>query len=212
MATIHIVEFRKINEQRVPLPHRPRRTANGKVLSMTKKQLRERARRSKEKAASPDFEILYRPVSEWDAAELARGRPKDQNGKFTGRAPKWITRELHEEAMTRFRATIRDGMNDNTNIAISTIKEIMESDEVDKKGRPLVPASTKLDAAKFLIDHTLGKPKQRIETDISVKMQGMLATAIITPGMLPAALGSKELTSPRESYDEAEWWEDGEDD
>jgi hypothetical protein len=208
MATIQVIDFKKVDEQRTPIPRRPRRGKDGKILSMTKKQLRERARRSKEQAASADFALLHKPISEWDAAELARGRPRDRAGGFTGRAPKWITRELHEEAMTRFRATIRDGMNDNTNIAISTIKEIMESDEVDHKGRPIVAASTKLDAAKFLIDHTLGKPKQRVETDISIKMQGMLATAIITPGMLPAAIGSKELTSPRESYDEAEWWEE----
>jgi hypothetical protein len=98
-------------------------------------------------------------------------------------------------------------MNANTNIAIETIKKIMESTETDEDGRPLISANVKLDAAKFLIDHTLGKPKQRVETDISVRLQGMLASTIITPGMLPAIPGAKDLTSPREAID-AVWSEE----
>jgi hypothetical protein len=171
---------------------------------MTPKQLRERARRSKQGADSDDFQSLYRPIEEWDAEELARGRPRDRNGNFTGRAPKWITRELHEEAMTRFRQLIRDGVNANTHVAVETLKELMTDTDTDEDGKPRVPASVKASIAQYLIDHTLGKPKQRVETDISVRLQGMLATAIITPGMLPAQAGSKELTSPRADF-EAEW-------
>jgi hypothetical protein len=211
VATAHMIDFRKVKDHKVPLPVKPRRTTSGKALVMSPKQLRERARRSKKGTNSEDFEILYRPVEEWDAEELARGRPRDRNGKFTGRAPAWITRELHEESMTRFRSLVRDGMNANTNIAIETIKKIMESTEMDDDGRPLVNYGTKLDAAKYLIDHTLGKPKQRVETDISVRLQGMLASTIITPGMLPAMPGAKELTSPRDGVIDVPGWEDDDD-
>lgn len=206
-ATIRSIDFRLVNDHRTPMAVKPRRSTTGRKMSMTRKQLRERARRSKTGVDSIDFAILYRPVEEWDAEELARGRPRDLNGKFSGRAPAWITRELHEESMTRFRSLIRDGMNANTNIAIETIKKIMESTETDEDGRPLISANVKLDAAKFLIDHTLGKPKQRVETDISVRLQGMLASTIITPGMLPAIPGAKDLTSPREAID-AVWSEE----
>jgi hypothetical protein len=207
-ASVRTVDFRKINDDRTPLPHRPRRHKNGTIMSMTKKQLRERARRSKDKGYSVDAEILYKPIHEWDAEELARGRPRSENGSFNGQVPKWLTRELHEESLTRFRQMIRDGLQDNTRIAIETIKYIMENDDLDAKGRPVVAASTKLEAAKYLVDHTLGKPKQRIETDISVRMQGMLATAIITPGTLPALPGSRELASPRGDYTDADSWEE----
>ena len=57
----------------------------------------------------------------------------------------------------------------------------------------------------YFIDHTLGKPKQRVETDISVKLQGLLASVVITPGQLPALPGSKELASPRDMVLDAEW-------
>lgn len=198
MARARTLNFMLIDDHRVPMPVKPMRDRNGHRMNMTPKQLRERARRSKKGAQSQEFEILYRPVEEWDAEELARGRPRGRDGKFTGLAPKWITRELHEEAMTRFRQVIRDGMNAGSNIALKTITGLMTSEETDDDGRPKVSASVKLDAAKFLIDHTLGKPKQRVETDISVRLQGMLASAIITPGMLPAQPDAKSLTSPRD--------------
>jgi hypothetical protein len=198
MTTARLVDFRKIDEHRVPLPVRPMRDKRGHRMNMTPKQLRERMRRSKKGAKSEEFEILYTPVEQWDAEELARGRPRDRNGLFTGLPPKWITREIHEEAMTRFRQVIRDGMNANSNIALQTIADLMTNEETDEDGKPKVSSNVKLDAAKFLIDHTLGKPKQRVETDISVRLQGMLASAIITPGMLPAMPDAKELTSPRD--------------
>lgn len=197
--TVYRIDFRKIDDHRVPMPVRPMRDKNGHRMAMTPKQLRERMRRDKRGAKSEEFEILYRAIEEWDPEELARGRPRDRLGGFTGLAPRWINREVHEQAMTRFRQVIRDGMNANTNIALETISNLMTSSETDDDGKPLVSANVKLDAAKFLIDHTLGKPKQRVETDISVRLQGMLASAIITPGMLPAQPNAKALASPRDA-------------
>lgn len=210
MTTVRMVDFRKIDEHRSPMPVRPLRNRNGKALKMTPKQMRERMRRNAKGAQSKEFEILYRPIEEWDAEELARGRPRGRDGTFSGLAPKWINRELHEQAMTRFRQVIRDGMNAETNVAIETISKLMGSTETDEDGKPLVSASVKLDAAKFLIDHTLGKPKQRVETDISVKLQGVLASAIITPGMLPAMPDAKSLASPRDGA--LDVWSSEEDD
>src|SRR5262245_65166262 len=111
--------------------------------------------------------------------------------------------------MTRFRQIIRDGMNTETNTALEVIHMILTDNSRDDKGKPLVPPSTKLDAAKFLVEHVLGKPKQHIETDISVRLQGILASAIITPGELPAYPDAKALTSPR-TFEDAEWSEEDE--
>jgi hypothetical protein len=209
-ATARSIDFHLIDYHKTPMPHRPIRNKRGQRLQMTPKQMRERVRRSRQGMKSQEFGLLYKPVSEWDPEELARGRPKDRDGEFKGVAPKWLTREVHEEAMTRFRQVIRDGMNSHTNIALKTIRGIMENEETDDKGRALVSANAKLDAAKFLIDHALGKPKQRIETDISVKLQGMLASAIITPGSLPAVPNAKELASPRGSFEDLKSFEDAE--
>ena len=208
-ATKMPVDFRLVDDDRDPLPIRPIRARHGdKPQSTSRKQMRARLRRQhkKGKKDSAEAKRLYKPIEQWDAEELARGRPRDKNGTFGGRPPLWITREIHEESMTRFRQIIRDGLNANANTALSTIGWILACDELDEKGRPVVSPSTKLDAAKFLFEQVVGKPKQLQEMDISVKLQGILASAVVTPGsyVMPAIPQARELTSPR-SWEDADW-------
>lgn len=207
-GTTQVVDFRLIDTQRDPLPMRPMRDSHGNLLIMSRKTLKSRMRRKLAqkryaRKVPPEFEKIYKPIEEWDAQELARGRPRASDGTFKGKAPAWITREVHEESMTRFRQLVRDGANGATLDAIEIIQKILNDNRKDRRGRPVVPASTKLDAAKFLVEHVLGKPTQRTETDISVKLQGILASAVITPGTykLPAGHDTKALTSPRDIID-----------
>lgn len=126
--------------------------------------------------------VKYRkPLSEWDNEELARGKPRDKNGKFSGPTPKWVTSELHEEAMDRFTSIVKTGMRVATVDAIEVIKMVLNDDTVDNRGKPVTPASTKLQAAQFLIEHVVGKPTQRIEQDVSVKLQAILGQVMVNP-------------------------------
>lgn len=205
-ATVMGVDFSKVDEQRTPPPRRAVTAfGTGRKKSMTPKQLRARQRRRVAKGGTPDpieFSALYKPIEEWDAEELARGRPRNRGGDFSGPAPQWLTRAMHEEAMSRFKQLVRDKMNTLTKDAVDILENIISNEEVDDKGRPMVAASTKLDAIKFLLDHVVGKPTQRVEADISVRLQGVLAAAVITPATLPAHSGARELASPRT---EADW-------
>lgn len=149
---------------------------NGRQKSLSKKQIRARARRG-QKITEAELDLLYKPVEEWDEEELARGRPRAADGSFRGSSPKWITRQLHEEAMARFKGIVEGRMRTETVTALGVVGAILADDSVDEKGRPAVSASTKLDAAKFLIEHVVGKPTQRQEVDISVRLQALLATA-----------------------------------
>ena len=72
-------------------------------------------------------------------------------------------------------------MNKHTVDALQTLQMILQNEEVDNRGRPLVSASVKLDATKFLLEHVVGKPKQHITQDISVKLQGLLGTVMVNP-------------------------------
>jgi len=131
-----------------------------------------------------DQELKYysgKPVDEWDNEELARGRVRDKNGEFKGQKPQWITREVHEAAMERFQSVIKTEMNFQGTKAIDALSYILNNEEVDNRGRPLVPPSTKADAAKFFLEHIVGKPKQRVESDISVKLQGILGAVMVNP-------------------------------
>lgn len=168
------------------ISHRPV-TPEGKLL--TPKQIRARARRraargakgSKEILSEQEFQALYKPVEEWDLEELARGRPKNADGKFTGRPPSWVDRQVYEKAMDRFKSLVREGMQANAVNALDTIEWILGNTDEDERGKPIVPASTKLDAAKFLMEHVVGKPTQRVEGDISVKLQALLGVAMVNP-------------------------------
>jgi hypothetical protein len=212
----HVFDFAKIDEDRVPMAKPAVIGRNGRALSLVPRKMRDRVRAQTRKGhknrVAKEFKQLYKPIEEWDEEELARGRPRNRYGNFQGKSPTWISRELHEEAMTRFRQAMRDQLNSSANKAVTVINRILDDDTVDHRGRPNTPPSTKLDASKFLVEHVIGKPKQRVETELSVKMQGMLATAIITPGTLPAAIGAAEVTSPRSPADlgiiDAESWED----
>lgn len=92
--------------------------------------------------------------------------------------------------MNRFKEIIQSEMRNETVTAMKMIHTILTNEDVDEKGKPLVPASVKLSAAQFLIEHAVGKPTQRVETDISVRLQGLLAMATVGPGIIdgPGAL------------------------
>lgn len=129
-----------------------------------------------------ETEIKYRkPLDEWEPEELARGRLRDKNGGWSGSAPKWVSGEIHEEAMDRFASIVKTGMRVAALDGIKVVQDILNNEEIDNRGRPQVGASTKLDAAKFLIEHIVGKPTQRVEQDVSVKLQGILASVMVNP-------------------------------
>jgi len=150
------------------------------LRSSNDKQIRKRARRRGE-LLEADLDLLYKPVEEWDDEELARGRPRDAAGGFRGRQPTWISKAYHEEIIRRYEKVVKTEMNVATIEALSVMSNILKNNKIDKKGRPMVPAAVKLDAAKFLIEHVVGKPVKRIENEVSVTLQGILAHAMVNP-------------------------------
>lgn len=167
------------------------------VTSNNPKQIRQRARR-KMKIGMDELATLYKPIDEWDMEELAKGRPKAKDGTFKGKTPMFLDRTIHEQIVKRFEEIVKGEMQAHTIGALSVIKEILDDDRVDDKGKPTTAAGTKLDAAKFLIEHIIGKPKQRTETDISVKLQGILGHAMVNPtgdGQYALAQGFVEATN-----------------
>lgn len=144
-----------------------------------------------------ELEYLYqKPVGDWDLEELAKGRPRNKHGTFSGPKPKWINAAVHEEAMERYTAAVKSEMNATTVDALEVLKSLINNNEYDEKGKPVVPASTKLDAAKFLIEHVVGKPKQRIEADVSVKLQGILGQVMVNPAqaLMDQSVGGEGYT------------------
>lgn len=203
-ASVMTIDFRNVPDIRqhlsgkiqhkVPSDAKPR-TGDGKLL--TRKQIRARARRRRNRNGLTEQEMDYlyqKPIEEWDNEELARGRPRNIDGRFTGPKPKWISAAVHEQAMERFKSVVRSEMNASTVDALEVLNMILNNDERDDKGKPIVPAGTKLEASKFLLEHIVGKPTQRIESDVSVKLQGILAQVMVNPA--EALGGSADRPAP----------------
>lgn len=192
MATIQEIDFSNVEDVEVT-PSGVRGAATVSPWAprkMTPKQIRSRLRRRqqlRDKTLPTDEEmrILYKkPIEEWDLQELAHGRPRNSKGHFSGPKPAWVTIQVYEEAMTRYTNVVKTSMRTNTIDALDVLNEIITNRDVDDKGKPIVPANTRLDATKFLIEHVIGKPTQRIENEVSVKLQALLGQVMVNPAEL----------------------------
>lgn len=163
-----------------------------KDAKMTPKQIRARARRARIRAERRGVEppkvsaietaaLMRKPLGDWDLEELARGYPKDKNGNFSGSKPKWIDAAMHEQIVDQFKELVRTDMKSLTVKALDVLEDVLENDEVDERGRPVTPVNTKVDVAKFLLEHLIGKPTQPIQNDISIKLQGILGAVLVQP-------------------------------
>lgn len=188
-ATPRVIDFAAAARQ----PHLDDRDSDDEGHVLTPKQIRARARRAARRGQKLPKEVseqLWKPVEEWDMEELARGRPRAADGSFRGRKPAYVTRELHETAMSNFKDLVRAEMNGHTVDALTVLHQVLGNEEVDKKGRPIVAWSTKVDAAKWMVEHVLGKAVQPTTTDISAKLQLILGAAMVNPAEvdMPAEL------------------------
>lgn len=180
-ATPRVVDFRNADRT----PESDDRPVNAKGQLMTAKQVRARTRRTIQKGKKvpdEDFEAWCgKPIDEWDIEELARGRTRDAAGGFRGMPPKYMPRAVHERIAERFKMLVRDQLNQKSVMALGVVGNILSNEEIDDKGKPLVPAGTKLDAAKWLVEHVVGKPVQPTQTDVSVKLQAVLGAVMVNP-------------------------------
>ena len=220
-ATAMVVDFSNDETLEDPLPltgtREPARIGSkGGVIgrpitSKQKKQIRQRARRKLKNLSPDEQEALWgKDVSQWDLEELARGRPRAEDGSFRGKAPGFLSRQLHEEIIRRFEEIVRQEMNGYTVDALKMLEKVLDDETTDVKGRRNTPRSVQVEVAKFLIEHVIGKPKQRTEADISVKLQGILGMAIANPTMIDGQQTAQyELPS---SYQNVASWEADEED
>ncbi|MET0416534.1 MAG: hypothetical protein ABW022_10995 [Actinoplanes sp.] len=168
---------------------RPKDTSG---LSTKPSQVRRRLRRSTKNPQADDrvahdMAILYKkPIEEWDLEELAMGRARNKNGDFQGSAPKWITPRVVQEARRRLLDQTLGKMAGKIPKALEVIEGLMTSTEVDDKGKPIVDARTKLQAATFILEHFLGKPKAFVEIlETEKQVRSALVPAIILDDGFP---------------------------
>jgi hypothetical protein len=142
-------------------------------LSRDPTAIRQRLRRRAQPLAE-DVEMLadaVKPVEEWDLEELARGKPRDKDGHFRGRPPKWITPALRSEAARRLKVEAQALLSGHIADAVKVIADLMMNSPDDK---------TRLDCAKFIIEHTVGKATAAVQVDLGGGVRELLAGAVVT--------------------------------
>lgn len=156
-------------------------------LSKNPSAVRARIRRGSGKVLE-DITVLAetrKPLAEWDFEELAHGRPRDRNGRFTGQQPKWLTPAIRDEAAKRLKSMARQKMSAHVGEAIKVMTDLMKEDGVDLDGKPLVTAAERIKAATFIIEQTVGKATAKVEVEVGDKTRQMLAAAIMLPDGSP---------------------------
>lgn len=146
-----------------------------------RRRLRENTERLEDEVKK-DIEVVYqKPIEEWDWEELSHGRPRGVDGKFTGRKPAWITPAVQAEARRRMRTLTEDQLMMHATSAIDVLKELMAESSVDDFGKPIVPASVRLDAAKYILNHVIGTPKARVEVQETNPLRDLMADVLVNP-------------------------------
>jgi len=154
-------------------------------LSTKPEQIRRRLRRTVgTEKYNEDLELYYqhtgfKRVEDWDIEELAHGKPRNKNGGFQGGRPKWLSPEIVREARRRLIDETQALIGEQVTLAMQTIVDLIQSEEVDDKGRPIVDARTKLDAAKFILEHIKGKATAVVEIEAGDFTRRMIASAIV---------------------------------
>lgn len=165
---------------------------NGKEKSTRKPAVQARIRRTKKRADELPAELEnlgWKPVSEWDLEELARGRPKKADGTFGSKAPSWITPAILDEARKRHRQLIADDLRAYSHDALQVMHTLMMDDEVDGKGKPMTSASVRLDAAKYIVNQAIGLPVAKVDVQANVQLQGLLSAVVVNPDGTPSYPG-----------------------
>jgi hypothetical protein len=163
--------------------------------------------RARDARSAADIAILAshrKPIEEWDTEELARGRPRDRNGKFSGAPPKWITPALVIEAKRRLQLQAFGDLSVAVGDAVKAVHKIITSSARDDEGRPLVSTRDRLDAAKFVIEMVLGKAKQRVDLEAGDNLKAMLAGALVMPDGRPFIEGTAWESDEEEADDDDE--------
>lgn len=161
-----------------------RRKADVEKLSKKPAAIRQRLRRNKN-IIMEDLEMYqevtgngtYKPVEEWDFEELQKGKPRNADGGFKGRKPKWISPLIQEEISRRLREGVMDKIHEHAGAAVAVLVELLQDEE---NGR------LRYDAAKLLLEYIAGKPEARVAIRGNVTLEHLLADVVVLDDGSPA--------------------------
>lgn len=168
---------------RMRLEKRGKRGPKKKILSAEEQTLRAMTPRMRDLAEG------RLKVEDLDWEELTRGRLRDKDGGFRGKAPIALPREWHDAIA----AEIVRGAQSQFRKNFDATMQVLVRMALD----PKTPAREKLAASQYIIERVIGKipEKQEIKSEISI------FDSAIANGEFLVDLGEEETPSAIESGD-----------
>jgi len=175
---------------------------------------REKARRGTIDPREASQLIWGKKLEDWDDEELARGRPRNKSGNFTGPAPAWLNEQIQEEVLKRFRKRLREGLGAAALGAVPVLTKIMSDDRQieDEDGNVkgfVVNPGTRADIAKWLLEEIIGKATTPIDVSGEIKFMGLMANVVVNAdgsnsqgGTGEEYVGEAEEVEPEEDEDD----------
>lgn len=114
-------------------------------------------------------------LDNWDDEELLMGRRRDKGGRFRGPKPKLlpadVVRELQRRRFSKANAILADSLLD----AVQFLRAVLNDERA--------PRSTRMKAAKQILDRVLGKPVEQarisLDADGEKPWERVIAQAIV---------------------------------
>jgi hypothetical protein len=141
------------------------------ALSRRPAAIRDRLRRHEAKLEELADVVYSKPINEWDLEELTRGRPRSEDGTFSGRRSPKLNPLIEAEIRKRVPQEAYAEVMRHVGQAIAVLIDLMVNSEDER---------LRVDVAKFLTDHVIGKPKQHVDVDLGTNTKGFLAKALVT--------------------------------
>jgi hypothetical protein len=139
-------------------------------------------------------------LEDWDNEELIRGYRRNRSGRF-GEAPKYISREIQQEA---FRRLIGRGERKMKQAYVEAVEALV------KLARSADSEKVRLDAIKTLMERVVGKVPDVVQVSREQPWEAMLADAIVPLSeaipieLTPNDVGTYALEAMPESGGEVE--------
>ncbi|MEV0811422.1 hypothetical protein [Micromonospora sp. NPDC050200] len=151
-------------------------------LSRKPKEIRKRLRRGDnlERDLAMLEEAGHKPVSEWDDEELAKGRPRDRRGSFSGRAPEWRKEQVEAEALRRHKEATLSAPKPRPEVLSKVLVELATNPETP------VEVLTLLDSALATVKQRLGTGQRTPPTPAGVPPR------LKDPGLPPNAVNDED--------------------
>lgn len=110
-------------------------------------------------------------VEDLDEEELARGYCKDKNGRFTGRPPKVVPRELHDRMR---RELLKRGEEVFAQSFVDSIRAL-----ADIACSPSVKDADRIRAAQYVVERIAGKVPEKVELSAADPWQTIIDRIVV---------------------------------